>query len=78
MQVVALRAIRILGNNKQGLRHLDCLNNFDQITDLYARSFTLLISSLNKPWANLDGQSTVKGPLLPFLKKKKGIINITD
>lgn len=38
----------------------DC---FDQIADLSARSFNLLLSSLHRSCAQEDGQSKVKGGL---------------
>lgn len=42
-----------------------CLTSELSITDLSECSFTLIISSSHRPWAYEDGQSKVKGGLLP-------------
>lgn len=51
------------------------LNNFDQITDLSACSFTLYNSSLHRLWEHEDGQNRVNEGLTP---SKKNLRSNTD
>lgn len=54
-------------------------DHFDQITNLLACSFTLLINDLHKLWANEDKTSRVKLGLSPsFLYWKKECFQVTD
>lgn len=45
------------------VRCLDRIKNFDQISDLSARTLTFLISSSHKHWVHEDGQRKVQEAL---------------